>query len=129
MADFDLHVTGLSELEAALRLAETATPERARKIVAKGALNIKKDWARRWGGIAHAPALPRAISYDTTSSAAEASAEIGPDKGRRQGALGNIIEFGTSKNAPIPGGLPALAAEEPKFVAAMQDLAEEALGG
>lgn len=124
----DVTVTGLRELIADLEKAEHIDPA-VRGVVARGALNIKKDWATRWSGIAHAPALPRAITYDTTVQRDSVSAEIGPDKDRSQGALGNIIEFGTSKNSPIPGGLPALAAEEPKFLKALADVAAKALEG
>jgi hypothetical protein len=55
--------------------------------------------------------------------------DIGPDRSRgAAAALANIPEYGTVKNAPIPGGIPALAAEEPRFEKAMQDLAVKALG-
>ncbi|MDP9145659.1 MAG: hypothetical protein M3N43_13385 [Actinomycetota bacterium] len=128
MTDLDITVTGLRELLVDLAKAERIQPA-VRAVVQRGALNVKQDWARRWSGIAHAPALARAITYDTKETAGQVSAEIGPDKGRRQGALGNIIEFGTSKNAPIPGGMPALAAEGPRFEKALADVAEKALAG
>jgi hypothetical protein len=98
------------------------------KVVAKGALNIKTDAARRASGIRHAPAYPRSISYDLHQSMRGPAADIGPDKDRRQGALGNILEYGTIKNAPIPHIRPAADAEEPRFVRAMEDLAVKALG-
>lgn len=117
----------LRSLIADLRDAtEEALPE-VRKVVAKGALNVKDDWRRRWEGHPHIRALPGAISYDTAVEGDTASAEIGPDKARTQGPLGNLIEFGSVHNAPIPGGLPALAAEEPRFEAALMDLAEKLL--
>jgi hypothetical protein len=127
MAEFELTVTGLDELIHAMNRVERRLSKGADAVVRRGALNIKKDWARRWSGLAHAPAVPRAISYDVDSSAAEVCAEIGADKQRRQGALGNILEFGTVKNAPIPAGMPALAAEEPRFVRALVEVAENVL--
>lgn len=102
-------------------------PVQARKVVAKGALNIKRDAQRRTSGLAHAPAYPRSITYDSHETPTGGWAEIGPDKTRRQGALGNILEFGTVKNAPIPHMLPAAEAERPKFEKAMEDLAAKAL--
>lgn len=125
----DVEVNGLSELIADLTKAESRSVTGVRAVVERGALNVKKDWRQRWGGIAHAPALPAAVTYDVVYGFGSVSAEIGPDKDKRQGALGNIIEFGTSKNAPIPGGLPALAAEAPRFERALADLGEKALGG
>lgn len=72
-------------------------------------------------GIAHAPAFPYSISYDIhagySQSAAQAAmslingaitsadattlvSEIGPSKSRRQGSLGNLLEYGSVKNPP-----------------------------
>lgn len=95
----------------------------ARAVVQRGALNIKMDWKARWSGHPHFPALPAAITYDTRVAGPVIDAEIGVVKARRQGGLGNIIEFGTRHNAPIPGGLPALQAELPRFEAAIVALA------
>lgn len=102
--------------------------EEARKVVAKGALNIKQDAQRRISGLAHAPAYPRSITYDSHETRLAAWAEIGPDKNKRQGALGNILEYGTIKNAPHPHMRPAAEAEQPRFGKAMEDLAVKALG-
>lgn len=117
----------LNVLVADLQGAPDAVRDQARKVVAKGALNIKKDWQRRWSGYAHAPALPRAITYDMFPGT-HIGAEIGPDKNRRQGALGSLFEYGSPRNnPPIPGGLPALEAERPRFEQAMEDAAAAAL--
>jgi hypothetical protein len=64
---------------------------------------------------------PHSISYDVTEDGTTIEAEIGPDKARRgrQGALGNILEFGTSRNAPIPHLLPAFEDELPKYLNAL----------
>lgn len=101
------------------------------KVVTRGAFNIKKDWRQRWAGLSHAPRLPYAVSYDVEYLVAgqTVTAEIGPDKNKRQGALGNIIEFGSPTSAPHPGGLPALATEEPKFVEQLERVAVRQLGG
>lgn len=100
-----------------------------RKVVNRGALNIKTDWRRRWTGHPHLPHLPNAVTYDVASAGHVHTAEIGPDKGRRQGPLGTIIENGSINNAPIPGGRPAARAEEPHLVRAAADAAEKAVGG
>jgi hypothetical protein len=122
----DVEITGLRELQAALIRAESKTLAAVEGVVAKGALNIKNDWRQRWSGIGHAPALPAAVTYDMTYWFGSVGAEIGPDKGKPQGPLGNLIEFGSVNNAPIPGGLPALQAEEPKYVRSLEDLAVKA---
>lgn len=114
---------GFNELSRVLADASSQAPEEAKKIAGKGALNIKTDWRRRWSGLAHAPALPYAITYDVRASGTYVEAEIGPDKAKRQGALGNLLEFGSIKNAPRPGGSPALDREGPRFVKYLEDLA------
>lgn len=110
------------------RAAADVLPE-GKRVVDKGALNIKNDWRDRWKGHAHFPDLPRAVTYDSAIDGMTVRAQIGPDKGLRQGALGNLIEFGSRNNAPIPGGLPALDAEEPRFRKAVADLGGKLLSG
>lgn len=125
----DASAEGLDELLDVLDRAEREILPGARKVVSKGALNIKKDWRDRWSGLSHAPQLASAITYDTAVDGDEASAEIGPDKSRPQGPLGNLVEFGSVHNAPRPGGLPALDAEAPRFEQALGDLGEQLLAG
>jgi hypothetical protein len=105
------------------------------KVVSKGSLNIKGDWAKRWQGHPSIAHLPRAINYDTRFEGPHTvEGEIGPAHEKTQGVLGHVIEFGKAeygnmRNAPIPGGQPALDAEEEKFVRALADLGEDGLGG
>lgn len=108
------------------RAQELVGPE-GEKVLGKGALNIKTEWRRRWSGYAHIPHLPSAIDYEVHRAGADAWAEVGPRRDREQGGLGSYIELGTVNNPPIPGGLPALDAEEPRFVSAVADLGEKLL--
>lgn len=100
-----------------------------RQVVSKGALNVKEDWRERWKNHPKIRHIPRSIGYDLTSGPGWAQGVIGPDKEKMQAALANIIEFGSVNNAPIPGGLPALTEEEPRFVKAVGDMAEKLFGG
>lgn len=125
----EIRVTGDRELLAALTRAQSECVPEVEKVVAKGSLNIKQDAARRASGIAHAPAYPASISYDLFHGLVTVESEIGPDKGKRQGALGNILEFGTRNNAPIPHLGPALDAETPRYVRALEDLGQDLLEG
>jgi len=121
---FKADVSELLALEADLRKAGSNVVDEVRKVVAKGSLNIKKDWQQRWTGHPHIKHLPRTISYDTAVNRDAIVGEIGPDKAKGgQAALANIIEYGSVNNAPLPGGAPALAAEGPKFEKALEDLA------
>ncbi len=120
---------GVDALAADLDQVAVDAPAEARKVVSKGALNIKRDAQQRVQGLKHAPAYSRSISYDTTLTATGAEAEVGPDKLRRQGALGNLIEFGSVHNPPNPHMAPAADAELPRFEKAMGDLGARMLEG
>lgn len=109
---------------AAVRLPASLVP-----VVSKGALNVKNDWRANASGNRHAPHYPASIGYDLDVSAASISATIGPDKNLKQGPLGNILEFGTSKNPPHNDGGRALAVEEPRFIAAVEEAGAKAVLG
>ena len=127
----------LRRLAVDLDSAADVAPAETRKVIAKGALNIKKDAQRRSSGIAHAPNYPRSITYDSHETPAGGWAEIGPDKDKKVGGgkvqtpgdLGHLFEYGGPRNAPIPHMGPAGDAELPRFEKAMQDLAERLLEG
>ena len=128
MADeFSVIVKGADELVADLGRAQSRALPEVESVVKKGADNIKKDWTQRWSGMAHAPALPRAITYDIYHLPGSIRGQVGPDKDKRQGPLGSIVEFGTVKNAPRPGGLPALETEAPRMEKALSDLTAKLL--
>lgn len=112
----------------ALDKAVYHAPAEVEQVVARGALNIKNGARRRIGRPAHAPAYANSITYDLRRWGMGTEAEIGPDKGRRQGALGNLLEYGSVNNAPIPHIRPAADEELPRFVKAMDDLGEKLLG-
>lgn len=128
MPEIRFDVTELKQLTAGFERGAAIAPVEARKVVAKGLLNIKTDARRRISGLAHAPAYPSSITYDTRFAPAGAAGEVGPDKSKRQGALGNLLEFGSRNNPPHPHLGPAADAEEPRFVAAMTAIAEKAVG-
>ena len=100
-------------------------------VVTRGAMNVKRDWranARATAG-QHARRYPDSVTYDVTYTPVGVSAEIGPDKARPQGALGNLLEFGSVHNPPHMDGARALAAETPQFLAALAALAGRTAGG
>lgn len=128
MPSVTFDISGLIALTKDLERDAAIAPLAAAAVVEKAAVNIKKDARQRVQGIPHAPAYPLSIGYDPVRvGRTAAQTEVGPDKSRRQGALGNILEYGTRKNAPIPHLGPAAELEEPRFAAAMEDLAVKAL--
>lgn len=117
----------LAKLDADLGKVAASTLPAARAVVAKGAVNIKTQARQLAGGLQHAPAYPASITYDEYTVPGVVGAEIGPDKEKRQGALGNVLEFGTVNNPPHPHLRPAAEAEEPRFIEAVADLGVELL--
>ena len=82
----------------------------------RGANNMVRFARKRVQGLDHAPAYPYAIGYDFEVTTRVMRWEVGPDKNRRQGALGNLIEYGSVNNPPNPHVQPALNAEEEAFL-------------
>lgn len=101
------------------------------KAVEVSARNVKDDWKDSAKGMAHAPAFPFSITYDlegeSSMSGSSVSAEIGPDKGRKQGALGNLIEYGSSNNPPQGLGHGALQREEKGFQRGVEKAVDDSL--
>lgn len=113
----------LVELEGFLHQVGNDAITQGAAIVGKGALNIKTEAVRLISGhTRHLPSYPRSINYDLTPGDDFVEAEIGPLKDRTQGALGNILEYGSPGRPPIPHLAPALDAEEPRFVDQVEQL-------
>jgi hypothetical protein len=122
-------ITGADQLADDLQQASDDAVKGAKGVVSKGLLTIKKETKAAWSGLAHAPALPRAVSYDTEVKGTLVTGEVGPDKARRQGALGVFLEYGSVNNSPKPALNPALDREEPRFASALEDLGVDLLEG
>lgn len=109
----------LRQLAADLAASADEVDDQVARVVARGALNVKNGWRDNAAASAgrHARHYPRSISYDMHRVPGGTLAEIGPDKNRLQGALGNLLEFGSVNNPPHNDGGRALAAEAPAFQA------------
>lgn len=116
-----IDVSEVNALAVTLQTAGGSVGAEVAAVVRKGALNVKNDARRIATGIGHAPLYPFSIGYDVTGDGrfGTVEAEIGPDKDRPQGALGNILEYGTVNNAPITHLGPALDREGPRFMDAI----------
>ena len=94
---------------AALSLVEiTATTVRAGK-------NIQREARSAAPSGGHVPGYAGKITTSTKKSAWSIEAEVGPLQSG-QGALGEILEFGTARNAPHPHLMPAADAEIPVWL-------------
>lgn len=117
----------LAKLDAGLAKALAELEPQARKMVSKGALNVKNGARARAPHGPHTPSYAASITYDLTDRAGEIRAQIGPDKNRPQGPLGNIFELGTPRHPPQPHLIPALDEEEPRFAVNAEELGEKLL--
>lgn len=126
-------VTGLDALIHDLERVPAEAARKFPRVVGRGALNIKNAWRRRWSPIGQAPHdlphLRRGIGYDTRERPTYTYAVIGINPLNPQAPLAHFPEFGSINNPPMPGGLPSLLEEEPRFVNAVADAAEQMLEG
>jgi len=131
----DVQVTGIEAVVADLEAFPGRLAVNLRKAVQVTSQKVRDDARRRVSGYRHLTRYPYSITYDTKVTPDGVEGEIGPDKtaggskpnatgrsrrqdkGTLQGSLGNIIEFGTSKNAPIPHLGPALDANAADLLA------------
>lgn len=95
----------------------------ATKVVAKGAHNVAENMRQDFTGHSHAPHIPRAVNYDVRGL----SFEVGVDKSGPQGGLGNILAFGTSKNAPVVDHTASLRRELPNLEKYLADIGVDSL--
>lgn len=119
MSNFAIDLSQVARLASDLAGAPARCIAAVTPVIKRGAYNIKKDafWRVQSAissGAGYAREYPYSISYDVHTAPTRVVAEIGPDKDRTQGALGNLIEYGSANNAPIPHLEPAFRAEVPR---------------
>jgi hypothetical protein len=102
-----------------------------RTVVQVGAFNVKRDAKANVYKSApiHNAHAAEAITYDTSMGKSSIDAEIGYDKDRTSGRIGNLLEYGGGgDNSPPHRDLGrALDAEEPRFTEALAALVEKLL--
>ncbi len=98
------------------------TPAQARVAVRSVCENVKATWRENASGLAHARAYPFSIGYSTQERPFGADAEVGPDKDRAQGPLGNLLEYGSVNNAPGNHGGQALDRHQGELDGLLADL-------
>lgn len=127
MAFQGVDLTELDELTSDLQGAGARAAVKAVAVVTKGAYNVMRD-ARDFAPHGpHTPAYAWSITYDVEVTEGAIVGEIGPDKDRPQGALGNLLEYGKPGQAPHAHLGPALDRESPNFEAHMLAIGADAL--
>lgn len=130
----DIDKSELDKLSADLGEVPARTGKTLRQAIEVTARHVRDTARENATGMAHAPAFPYSITYDIEGSGSRATgsrleAEIGPDKGRAQGALGNLIEYGSVNNAPQGILHGALQANEADFERGIDRAIDDALKG
>lgn len=97
-------------------------------VAQKGALNIKNEMASDARGSKHFKGMAGSISYESHYGVGAVRYDIGPDKSRRGGSLGNIYYFGTSRGGGSGDIEKPLRSEGPRFQSALADLAQKWAG-
>jgi hypothetical protein len=105
------------------RVPQKSIP-RMTKATEQSSRRIRNQMRSDARGIGHAPHFPRSITDEVSATFGRISAEIGPDKEKKQGALGNILYFGTSKNGPVVDINGPLDREAPRYEKAIADATE-----
>lgn len=128
-ADFDY--SELNRLAADLGEAPKKSGPLLRKALEVTARNVKDSWRSKLKGSQSLPGLPAAVSYDVNAhkvfGVGILEAEIGFDKSKPQGPLGNISEFGTPKTPPRGFGHAALQENTEDFEKGIELAIDQAL--
>lgn len=113
----------LDKLAADLEAVPDEVLPKLKKVVSKGALNVKNGMQADAADGASYRHFSRSIGYDLTNGGLGAT--IGPNKEQIQGALGNLLYFGTSRTGGVLNINRPLDEEAPRFE---QNLGDTAAG-
>ena len=132
MADgISVEASGLSALAGDVGEAAANSGKFINSAVQHTSRLIRDTWREKASGNPHAPAFPRSITYDLDVyrgfGVSILRSEIGPDKERPQGALGNLLEYGSVNNPPRGYGLAALQENEADFEEGLEKAIDDAL--
>lgn len=121
----------LMSLAVDLESAPKTLPKYLRKALEVTSIKIKEDAKASVKGRKNIGHAAHAITYDTKESASGVESEIGYDKGRGAGALGNLIEYGAPNSgnhlAPSHDLGNALLNNEDDFVHGLERAVDDAL--
>ena len=117
MADFDF--SELDQLAADLGEVPENADKNIRKAILVSSIKVKKTWQENLKGSKTLPGLVPALGFDITVGqffgVSVVKSEIGFDKNRAQGALGNISEFGAPNITGRGFGLKSLQDNQDDF--------------
>jgi len=118
----------LEELSAAMQRVAVDCMDTAVDVAKEAGKEARDTWRDQWRGFKSAKHLYRAVTHDVFTFGDQVMIEVGPDKRRKQGPLGNLLEYGSVNNAPRPGGPIAQARTSPLITRLLADRGEKLLG-
>ena len=125
MSEFTVDVSEARRLAGNLGKIAGAAVKDVDLVVKKGAQNVKEEMQSDARGSVHFKGMAGAISYDSAYRVGAPRYEVGPDKDRKGGALGNIYYFGTSRGGGSGDIEKPIRSEAPRLESALLDLADE----
>lgn len=142
MADeIKVDASDFSKLSADIGKAPSRSGRTLRQAMEVTSIKVRNTAREKSSGLQHAPAFPASITYDIGANnsllretfggggADTIVSEIGPDKDRPQGALGNLLEYGSINNAPRGIMHGALQENEADFHKGVEKAVNDALKG
>lgn len=132
MEIISIDASEVADLAIDLGGADERMPPEMRKIVKRGALEIKKGMQKDFTGHRYAPEVRLSLEFSQAgSNAFIAQARIGElDSAGPQWGLAAILAYGTSNNAPVVDHRAALWREVPVVMERLAAAGEDAvLGG
>ena len=122
---FSMDLSDVTRLAANLGKIAGSSVKDVDAVMKKGAQNVKDEMVADVRGSTHFKGMAGSISYDSAPGIGGVRYEVGPDKSRRGGALGNIYYFGTSRGGGSGDLEKPLRSESPRLEKALGDLADE----
>ena len=115
-------VEGLREFAASIERVTEGAYDEVDAVMFKGAMNMKREMVADLSGSTHFKGAAGSITFEQHNTKNVIRRELGPDKSRPGGALGNIYYFGTSRGGGSGDIEKPINSEAPRLIGAIQDL-------
>lgn len=119
MSDFSIDVSQVIGFVDSVGRVTASAAREVDAVVKRGAQNVKTEMVADVSSSRHFKGMAGSISYDQLGPG---KYEVGPDKARRGGALGNIYYFGTSRGGGSGDIDKPVNSETPRFEQALTTL-------
>lgn len=101
----DLDVSELRTLASDLGKVPGRVVPEVDAVLKRGAANLKDEYNEQFARSLHFKGAAGSVSFDSVAGVGHVGYEVGPDKDRRGGALGNLFFFGGANGGGGTGDL------------------------